>query len=69
LKTENKYNLLTVINEKAITYEVKCAHNIYNIALEDEDVYKHFGVYANGLLVEACSIDYLKKYSGMTLIE
>jgi hypothetical protein len=42
---------------------------IYHIALENDDYYMNYGVYANGLLVETCSKRYLKELSRMELIE
>ena len=42
------------MDKKAEIYEHKGVHTIYHFALEG-DYYKNYGVYANGLLVEACS--------------
>ena len=42
--------------------------NIYHVALEHNDEYMNYGIYANGLLVESCSIDYLIKYSSMKIL-
>jgi hypothetical protein len=42
--------------------------NIYHIALENENYYSNYGIYANGLLVETCSKRYLKELSAMDLI-
>jgi hypothetical protein len=49
-------------------YEKEGAHNIYHFALENDDPYMNYGVYANGLLVETCSKRFLREYSGMQLI-
>ena len=38
-------------------------------ALENDNYYMNYGIYANGLLVETCSKRYLKELSNMTLIE
>jgi hypothetical protein len=40
-------------------------YSIYTL----EDYYMNYGIYANGLLVETCSQRYLKKLSGMEIIE
>ena len=42
---------------------------IYHFALENDDFKMNYGVYANGgLLVETCSINYMKNKSNMQLI-
>ena len=51
---DDKKCLLSYLNNKAEVYEKKGKHTIYHFALEG-DYYKNYGVYANGLLVEACS--------------
>lgn len=68
LLIDNKYRLLAFIDEKCDIYEVDGQHTIYHFALEG-DYHKNYGVYANGLLVEACSQYYLKEHTNMTLIE
>jgi hypothetical protein len=41
---------------------------IWHFALEHNNLYNNYAVWANGLLVETCSIDFLKNKSGMELI-
>jgi hypothetical protein len=53
--TENKYRLPACVDERTTVYEVKGDHKIYHFALENEDNYMNYGVYANGLLVETTS--------------
>lgn len=65
---DNKYRLLTYIDKNTTVYESKGNHMIYHFALEG-DYYKNYGVYANGLLVEACSQFYLKGEHNMTILE
>ena len=67
--TEKKYRLFTFLDPRAEPYQVEGELPIYHIALENNDYYMNYGVYANGLLVESCSKRYLKELSGMTLIE
>ena len=67
LLIDNKYRLFTFLNEKSQLYEISGTHTIYHFALEG-DYYKNYGVYANGLLVEASSQFFLKEASNMTLI-
>jgi hypothetical protein len=68
MKVDNKCRLLAFIDETCDVYEVDGQHTIYHFALEG-DYHKNYGVYANGLLVEACNQCYLKEHSSMTLIE
>ena len=63
--TDNKYRLPACVDEKASIYEVKGNFTIYHIALDNDDYYMNYGVYANGLLVETCSKRYLKELSNM----
>jgi hypothetical protein len=39
------------------------------LALENDDYYMNYGIYANGLLVETCSKRFMKELSSMTLLE
>ena len=67
--TENRYRLPAFIDERTRVYEKEGLCNIYHFALENDDYYMNYGVYANGVLVESSSQRYLKELSGMTLIE
>jgi len=53
--TENKYRLPACVDERTTVYEVSGDHTIYHFALENDDYYMNYGVYANGLLVESTS--------------
>jgi len=66
--TDNKYRLPACIDERTTVYEVEETFTIYHIALENDDYYMNYGIYANGLLVETCSKRYLKELSNMELI-
>jgi hypothetical protein len=66
--TDDKYRLPACVDERASVYEVKGDCTIYHIALDNDDYYMNYGVYANGLLVETCSKRYLKELSKMDLI-
>jgi hypothetical protein len=68
LLIDNKYRMLAFLDEKSISYEPEGLYTIYHLALEG-DYNKNYGIYANGLLVEACSQQYLKEESNMILIE
>lgn len=67
--TDNKYRLPACVDLRASVYEISGTYTIYHIALENDDYYMNYGVYANGLLVETCSRRYLKELSNMTLLE
>ena len=67
--TDRKYRLFAFLDPRSEPYEVEGEMQIYHIALDNENYYMNYGVYANGLLVETCSKRYLKEKSGMTLIE
>ena len=59
--TGHKFRLPACADEKAVPYEEEGVFNIYHLALENNDYYMNYGIYANGLLVETCSKFYLEK--------
>jgi hypothetical protein len=64
--TDKKYRLMACIDERAEPWNSKGEFTIWHIALENDDERMNYGVYANGgLLVETCSIYFLKKNSNM----
>jgi len=66
--TDNKYRLPACADNRASVYEIPGDYTIFHIALENDDYYMNYGIYANGLLVETCSKRYLKELSGMDLL-
>lgn len=66
--TDKKYRLPAAADHRASVYKVAGNHTIYHFALENDDYYMNYGVYANGLLVETCSKRFLKELSGMKLL-
>jgi photosystem II stability/assembly factor-like uncharacterized protein len=66
--TEDRYRLVAYLDERAEPYEEEGLFNIWHFALENEDYYMNYGVYANGLLVESSSLRMMSEYSGMELI-
>lgn len=66
--TDSKYRLPTCLDERASIYEKDGTFTIYHIALDNESYYSNYGICANGLLVESCSIRYLKELTNMELI-
>jgi hypothetical protein len=66
--TDNHFRLLACADEKAEPYNKEGFMNIYHIALEHNDYYMNYGIYANGLLVESCSKRYLTELSTMRIL-
>jgi hypothetical protein len=66
--TDNKYSLPACVDKRAQIYERSGDFTIYHFALENDDSYMNYGVYANGLLVETSSKRYMRELSNMELI-
>jgi hypothetical protein len=66
--TDNRYRLPACIDKRAEIYDKSGHFEIYHFALENDDRYMNYGIYANGLLVETCSKRYLENVSGMTIL-
>jgi len=69
IKTDNKYHLPACVDDNSIVYEISGKHTVYNLALQSDNENSHYGIYANGLLVESCSEKYLKNIITMENIE
>jgi hypothetical protein len=67
--TDGKYRLPACVDTRSNVFLQKGDFTIYHIALENENYYGNYGVFANGLLVETCSRRYLKEYANMDLLE
>ena len=67
--TDGKVRLETYLDPKADPYPEEGTFTIYHLALENENYFHNYGIWANGLLVETCSKRYLKELSHMELIE
>lgn len=66
--TDNKYRLMACIDQRAEPWLSEGNFTIWHIALENADEKRNYGVYANGgLLVETCSINFLKNKSNMNI--
>ena len=64
--TDKKYRLMACVDERAEPWNSKGEFTIWHFALENNDEGMNYGVYANGgLLVETCSIKFLKNKSNM----
>jgi len=68
--TDNKYRLMACLDDRAEPWNSEGAYTIWHFALENPDEKLNYGVYANGgLLVESCSIVFLREKSNMEYIE
>ena len=67
--TDNHYRLPAFLDDRTSVYQPAGTYTIYHLALENNDYYMNYGIYANGLLVETCSKRYLKEIANMSLIE
>jgi len=66
--TDGFYRLPACIDRRASIYEESGRHRIYHLALENDNYYGNYGIYANGLLVESCCKRYLLELSNMKLL-
>lgn len=66
--TDNHFRLIACADEKAEPFNKEGFMNIYHVALDHHDICMNYGIYANGLLVESCSIEYLVKYSNLKIL-
>ena len=66
--TEKKFRLPACIDNRSDVYDKPGKYTIYHLALENDNYYYNYGVYANGLLVETCSKRYLSELADMTLL-
>jgi hypothetical protein len=67
--TDRKYRLMAYLDERSESYTEMGKYTIWHFALENDDYFMNYGVYANGLLVESTSKRYMKELSGMKLID
>ena len=66
-KIDDKYCLLAHLDPKAEPFADEGIYTIWHLALDSEDDSRNFGIYANGLLVEASSKDFLLNHYDMNL--
>ena len=66
--TDRKYRLMACVDERAEPWQSEGNYTIWHFALEHENYYANYGVYANGLLVETCSKRFMKELSNLTLL-
>jgi len=66
---EGDYRVPAHLDERAVPYDKEGPMVVWHFALENENKHENYGVFANGLLVESSSEQYLNEYSGMKMIE
>jgi hypothetical protein len=66
--TDKKYRLMASIDARAQPWNSEGTYTIWHFALENADIRMNYGVYANGLLVESCSINSIKTKANLTLL-
>lgn len=67
--TDKKYRLIACLDERAEPFTSEGKFTIWHIALENMDEKMNYGIYANGgLLVESCSINFLKNRTNMNIM-
>jgi len=66
--TDDHYRLPSCVDDRASVYEKEGIYTIYHVALDHDNYYMNYGIYANGLLVESCSQRYIKELSGLSLL-
>jgi hypothetical protein len=65
LITDNKYRLMSMFDQDAKMVENKEEVEVYHVALEHEDRFMNYGIFANGKLVESCNIVMMDDYSNI----
>ena len=67
--TDRKYRLMACVDERAIPWASEGTYPIWQFALECPNEGMNYGVYANGgLLVESCSLRFMKQKANMVLM-
>jgi hypothetical protein len=67
--TDKLVRLPAVADLQTIIYPEDGDYEIYHFALDHTDDRMNYGIYANGILAETCSIRYISEHSGMKLLE
>jgi hypothetical protein len=67
--TEGKSRLIACLDERAEPYTKVGTHKIWHFALENDNYFNNYGVYANGLLVETTSKRMIKEVSGLEIVK
>lgn len=66
--TDKKYRLTAMVDERAEPWSSEGKYTVWHFALEHDNILMNYGVYANGLLVESCSINTMRTKSNLTIV-
>lgn len=66
--TETFHRVPACLDERREAYKGHGPATIWHFALEHNNLYNNYAVFANGILVETCSIDFLTKKSRLQLV-
>jgi hypothetical protein len=66
--TGDKYRLMAFLDPSAEPWASEGVYTVWHLALDHSDIFKNYGIYANGLLVESASIRFLKDKSNMIFV-
>jgi hypothetical protein len=66
--TDDKVRLMTYLDDRALPYNDCNKFEIWHFALENDDYYGNYGIYANGLLVETASKRWMLEYADMEIV-
>jgi len=68
-KTDDKFRLTARLDSRSEPWGKEKTYSVWHFALENAEPSMNYGVYANGgLLVETCSLRFLKNKSNMTIL-
>lgn len=67
--TDNKYRLPVCLDNRSEPYNKEEPFDIWHLALQNDNYYMNYGIYANGLLVETSSIRWMKELFDGRLME
>ena len=66
--TDKKFRLTALVDERAKPWASEGTYTIWHFALENDNILINYGIYANGLLVESCSINTMQTKANLTIV-
>jgi hypothetical protein len=66
--TDGKYRVPACVDDRAEPYQEEGVYTIWHLALDHDDYYMNYGIFANGLCVETTSKFMLKEFSDFELV-
>ena len=68
LQTDHKYRLMAYMSDQCPIYDYDWDVVIWHLVLRHTNVHMNYGLYANGVLAESCSLRMMEEYSEMTFV-